>query len=294
MKKVFSKEVIIAVVTLVSLFILYTGVNYLKGINIFKPSNHYYVKINNVNELQISSPVYVNGFKVGLVNAIEYDFQNGEDILVLISLDKKMKIEAGSYAELKSGLTSGAYLNLILNKYVSSYAQPGDTLLGKADPGLMDKLAAEMIPQVEAILPRLDSILVGIQTLVTHPALSQSLDHISATTASLEKSSKQLTYLLNKDVPQIIGNVDQITSDFAIVSSNLKTVDINSSLAKVDNAILNLDAFITKLNNKDSSLGLLMNDKSLYNHLDSTAINASELLYDLRKNPKRYVHFSIF
>jgi phospholipid/cholesterol/gamma-HCH transport system substrate-binding protein len=294
MKKYFTKEISIGIITIVSLALLYFGLNYLKGMNIFKPSNHYYVRLPNVNELQNSSPVYVNGFRVGIVNEINYNYQSNEKIIVQISLDKKMKVENGSYVELKSGLTSGAYLDLVLNKYVSSYCQVGDTIDGVTSVGLMDKISSEILPDIEKILPRLDSILMGVQRLVNHPALSQSLEQISATTAHLEKSTLQLNQLLSKDIPPILSNLTQTTSNFVAVSDRFKQLDLNSTLGKLDTAILDINQLTKQLNSTNNSMGLLLNDNSLYKYLDSTAINASRLLLDFKQNPKRYVHFSLF
>ena len=294
MKNYFNKEIIIALVTLISLGLLYFGLNYLKGANIFKPTNHYFVRMPNVSELQNSCPIFVNGFKVGIVSEINYDFQGNGDIVVQVSLDKKMKVQTGSYMEIKSGLTSGAYLNLILNNYVGSYYQVGDTIDGISEKGIMDKVSNDLLPQFESILPRLDSILSGIQFLVNHPALSQTFDHLSATTANLENSTHQLNLLLSRDIPPIMANLNQVSSDFIAVSSQLKQMDLNATMRLVDNALQNLEQMTLQLNNKDNSLGLLMNDRSIYDHLDSTFVNASNLLLDLKQNPKRYVHFSIF
>jgi len=293
MKKIFTKEVSAGIITLASLVILYFGFNYLKGINLLKPTNHYYIRMNNVNELQKSSPVYINGFRIGLVNDIEFDYDKGE-IIALVSLDKKMRIEKGSYFKLNSGLTSGAYLDLFLNQYVSEFHQVGDTLDGIAEPGMMEKLSGNLLPQIENLLPRLDSILWGVQTLLTHPALHQSLDHISATAYELEKSSANLNILLSKDVPSILKNINQASEDLTVISHNFKQLDFNSTLTTVERTLASIDQMAARLNSKDNSLGLLLNDRSLYNNLDSTAINASNLLRDLKENPKRYVHFSIF
>ncbi|MDR0412837.1 MAG: MlaD family protein [Dysgonamonadaceae bacterium] len=296
MKKIFNKEVTIALVTIASLFILYFGLNYMKGINLFKPANHYYVAMPNVSELQKSSPVFIDGFKVGLVNSIQYKFDDSSrnHILVLISLDEEVKLKTGSYVELKSGLTSGAYLNLMVNREAATYCQVGDTIEGITPVGLMDKLSAELLPQIEHLLPRLDSILSGIQSLVTHPALTQSLEHIEATTSNLQRSSGQLNQLLSKDVPVIVSNLNKVSSDFTVVSEHLKGLDLQATFAKVDNVMQNIDQMSRQLNNKDNSLGLLLNDRALYNHLDSTARNASELLRDIKEHPKNYVRFSLF
>ena len=294
MKKYFSKEITIGIVTLISLGLLYFGVNYLKGANIFKPANLYYVRMPNVSELQNSSPVYVDGFRVGIVSAMTYEFEDKGGIIVQISLDKKMKVETGSIVEIKTGLTSGAYLSLKLNKYVSTYYQAGDTIDGIYEKGIMDKVSESLLPQVETIIPRLDSILQSIQLLVSHPALSQSLNQLSATTANLELSTRQLNLLMTKDIPPIMANLNQVSSDFSAVSSQLKQMDLNATLNHVDNTLQNFEKLTLQLNSKDNSLGLLLNDRSVYDHLDSTFFNASNLLLDLKENPKRYVHFSLF
>jgi len=294
MKKYFSKEVVIGLITLISLGLLYFGLNYLKGANIFKPANLYYVRMPDVSDLQNSSPVYVNGFKVGIVTDISYDFQTKKYIIVQVSLDKKMRIETDSHAEIKSGLTSGAYLDLVLNKYVSTYYQVGDTIDGVSEKGIMDRISDNLLPQFEAMLPRLDSILQGIQLLVNNPALSQSLGHISATTASLEQSARLLNVLLSDSIPPIVSHLNQITSDFTGVSSQLRQADMKATLDHVENTFQNLEQLTTQLKSKDNSLGLLLNDRSLYDHLDSTIANASNLFLDVKMNPKRYINISVF
>lgn len=294
MKRIFTKEVLVALITIASLFILYAGLNYLKGINVFKSTNHYLVRMQNVSELQNSSPVFINGFRVGLVSMIEYEYNNPGNVLVQINLDKKMRVETGSYVKLRTGLTSGGFLELVPNHYVSTYCEPGDTLSGISEPGMMDRISADLLPQVENILPRLDTILMGIQTIVNHPALSASLNHISASTANLEKSSRRLDMLLNEDIPPVMENVGKITSDFAVVSGNLRQLDLNPVLGSVESTLRNIDQLALRLNSNDNSLGLLLNDKSLYSNMDSVAVNLSRLLIDVRQTPKRYVHFSLF
>jgi len=294
MKKYINKEIIIGLVTLISLGLLYFGLNYLKGTNIFKPTNHYYVRMPDVSELQNACPVYVSGFRVGIVSSIDYDFQDTGNIIVQISLDKKMRVQTDSHVEIKTGLTSGAYLNLMLNKYVSTYYQVGDTIDGLYEKGIMDKVSDHLLPQIESILPRIDSILQGLQYLVSHPALSRSLEQLSATTLNLENSTRQLNLLLSKDIPPIMANLNQVSSDFTAIGLQLKQIDLNATMHQVDKTLQNFEQMAMQFNNKDNSLGLLLNDRSVYDHLDTTFVNASNLLLDLRLNPKRYVHFSLF
>ena len=294
MKKGLSNEAKIGLVTIIGLFLLYFGLNFLKGINVFKPTNSYYVKFKQVTELQKSAPVYVDGFKVGLVEDIVYNYQTNDEILVLLNLDKSMKVETGTYVKITTGLTTGASLNLILNKYVNSYYSPGDTLEGRNMPGLMDVVSDEIIPQVTDILPRIDSILVGLEKLVSHPALVKSLDHIEQSMYNLSSSTKQLDRMMSKDLPQIMSNFNTVSSDFTEVSGRLKNIDLEATMRSVDSAIKNLDKMTLQMNSKDNSMGLLLNDTQLYDNLNKTAFNASNLLLDLKENPKRYVHFSIW
>ena len=294
MKKIFSKEMMIGLVTAITMVILYVGINYLKGINVFKPINHYFVRMPNVSDLHQSSPVYIDGFKIGVVNAVDFQYNGSNSITVEVNLDKQMRVQTGSYFDLKSGFTSGAYLDLHLNKYVETYYEVGDTIDGVSEPGLMDRAAGTILPQIETILPRLDSILQGLQVIVNNPAIVQSLEHISASTATLESSSKQLNQILSTDLHPILTNLNQTSSDLAVFSGKVKQLDLDLTMNKVNSTLQNIDQLSKQLNDKNNSMGLLLNDRSLYDHLDSTASNASQLLLDLRLNPKRYVHFSVF
>ena len=294
MKMKFSKEATIGVVSIISLVLLYIGVNYLKGINLFRPANHYYVACSNVKDVTISSPVFVEGFKVGLVRSISYDYSTTGKILVEISLEESMRINKGSYISLEKTLLSGGELHIHLNKYVDEYLKSGDTIEGRSPEDMMASVQEKMLPQIIDLLPKLDSILYSLQILVSHPALSQSLDHIEKTTASLEISSRRLKQLLGNDVPVIASNLKTTTDNFAALSEEMKNLNLKGSIQSLNLTIDNLGQTTMKLNAKDNSLGLLLNDTLLYNNLNETVVNASNLLIDLKQNPKRYVRFSLF
>lgn len=294
MKSVFTKEAKIGLVSIISLALLYFGINYLKGINLFQPTNYYFIAFKNVKDVTVSSPVYVEGFKVGLVRDIVYDYDSVDKITVEVSLDKDMRISQGSYITIVNNFLSGAELHIHLNKYSKEYLKPGATLEGRMSDDMMQSIQQKILPQVEVMLPKIDSILGGLQTLVNHPALAQSLDHIEKTTGMLETSTRQLNQMLNRDVPGIMSNLQTMTANFSEVSSNLKSLDLASTVHSINATLDNLKLTTDKLNSKDNSIGLLLNDKTLYDNLNSTTENASKLLLDLRENPKRYVHFSVF
>jgi phospholipid/cholesterol/gamma-HCH transport system substrate-binding protein len=289
-----TKEMIIGFVVIISLILLYVGVNYLKGINLFQPVNHYYITCSNVKDVTISTPVYVDGFKVGLVRSIEYDYATTGKVTIEISLEKEMEITRGSYISIEKTLLSGAELHIHLNTYVSEPLKPGSTLEGRMPEDMMTAVQERILPQIADLIPALDSILYGLQVLVNHPALSQSLAHLEQTTAHLETSSRQLDRLLGKDVPVIAGNLKTTTDNFVQLSGELKNLNLTGSVNSLNATLNNLNATTTKLNSTDNSFGLLLNDTLIYRNLNLTLENASGLLIDLKQNPKRYVHFSLF
>lgn len=294
MKTVFTKEAKIGLVSIVSLALLYIGINYLKGVNLFKPVNHYYVAFSNVKGVTVSSPVFVEGFKVGLVREIAYDYDTTGKISVLVSLEDKMRINKGSYITVVNSFLGGAELHIHLNTFVDDYFHSGDTIEGRMESDMMTSVQENLLPSIEQMMPKLDSILGGLQTLVNHPALTQSLAHVEQTTASLEHSSRQLDQMLAKDVPVIVENLKGITANFESVSGQLKDLDLAGTMRTVNATLANLKLTTDKLNSADNSLGLLLNDRQLYDNLNGMMENASLLLLDLREHPKRYVHFSLF
>lgn len=294
MKNRFSKEVKIGLATIVSLLLLYIGVNYLKGINLFKPANYYYVACKNVKDINISSPVFVEGFKIGLVRSISYDYSTVDNIILEVSLDKGMKINKGSYISIESTLLSGSQLHVKLNKYVTEYYKAGDTLEGRLKEDMFTSVEQDILPKVADMMPKIDSILIGLQALINNPALMQSLANLEGTTKQLEASSIQLNALMRKDVPKIASDLQTTASNLSTFSNNLNKLELEQSIHTLNSSLGNIQTLTQKLNDKDNSLGLLLNDSSVYNNLNQTLENASGLLYDIKQNPKKYVRFSLF
>jgi len=297
MKLKFTKEMTIGIVTIIGLTFLYVGINYLKGINLFRPINHYYVACPNVKDVTVATPVYVEGFKVGLVRNIIYDYQTISDITVEINLEKSMRINKGSYVTIESTFLSGAELHIHLNKYLDEYLKPGSTIEGRKQDDVLETVQAQLLPGFIDLLPKLDSILYGLNVLLMNPALSNSLEHLNQTTANLELSSRKLNRLLGafeEDVPDITSNLKSTTHNLAGLSEELKNLNLTQSIQSFNSTLDNLQLTTAKLNSKDNSLGLLMNDTLLYNNLNRTVENASLLLIDLKANPKKYVRLSLF
>jgi phospholipid/cholesterol/gamma-HCH transport system substrate-binding protein len=294
MKKTLTKEAKIGITTIISLVLLYIGINFLKGIDLFNPSNYYYVVCTNVRDITISSPVFVEGFKVGLVRSVKYDYSTVDRITVEISLDKEMKVNRGSYVSIESSLLSGAQLNIKLNKHASEYFVPGDILEGRLQGGMAATVEESIVPYIVNMMPKIDSILSGLQTIVNSQELSRSLDNLEHATGQLEESSIRLNAFLKNDIPEISSNLKATSSNLSTFSNSLNNLELDKSLNYLNSALGNIDEMSLKLNSKDNSLGLLLNDTMLYNNFNRTIENASILLIDIRQNPKKYVKLSLF
>lgn len=289
-----KKEFTIGIAAIAALLILFIGINYLKGINMFKSESYYYVDYTNVNGLALSSPVYTNGFKVGLVRDIQYNFNKPGHIIVGIEMDENIKIPQGSKAELVTEMLGTVKMNLIMNYNEEKIIAPGDTIEGYANNGIMAKAEEELLPQMERMMPKLDSILSSLNKILADPALGNTIKNAEKLTASLSQTSNHLEKLMSNDIPTLTSNVTMITEDLKVISGNLKDIDYAETFNKIDQTLKNVYALTDKLNNKDNTIGLLLNDPELYNNLNATSANAASLLKDLQEHPKRYVHFSLF
>ncbi|NLI37360.1 MAG: MCE family protein [Bacteroidales bacterium] len=293
MKQLTSKEVKIGIVTIVALGVLIFGINYLKGVNIFKPSTYYYVKFKDVNGLAKSSPVFADGYRVGIVHDIVYDYNHPGNIDVEVELDKLMRVPKNTTAVIVSSLMGTLRLNLIIPREAAGFCAIGDTITGGLDSGMMETVQ-QLVPAVEKLLPKIDSILTSVNALVSDPSIRASLHSIQTTTSNLADASYGLKRLMNKDVPRLTKKMDMIGDNAIAITDHLKGIDFKSSMANIDSTLRDVKMITGKLNSKDNTMGLFLNDRALYDNLNSTFIGASSLLQDLKANPKRYVHFSLF
>lgn len=297
MKKMFSKEVKIGIGFVVALFLLYTGINFLKGINIFKPANSYTVVFDDVTGLTLSSPVILNGYQVGLVYSMELDQQEDNKVAVVLNLDKGVKITKGSKIKLDVSLMGSATVIIDKNPETQELYTSSDRIPGIRQLGMMESMSQTVLPQVGNLIPKIDSILSGVQLLVTNPALAQSLENVNVITSELTTASRQLNQMMtvmNKDIPKLANNMTTVSSDLAQVSGQFKTMDFQKSYQSIDSTLQNIQALTNKLNSKDNSVGLLMNDRQLYDSLVSTMGNASLLLKDVKENPSKYINVKVF
>lgn len=302
--KIFNREVKIALTAIVAIVLVYLLINFMKGINVFKSSNTYYVRFDNIAGLAVSNAVYANGYPVGIVRGIQYDYGNHERVVVAIELDKEMHMPRGTKAELVTSLMGGVTMSLMLGPNPTDNLAQGDTISGGLHEGAVEKVEA-LMPTIMDMLPKLDSIVTNIARLSADPALAQTLRNTAEITNNLRRTSAKLDAMVGRDLPQMMQNLNKTSRNVERLSNNLAAInlqetmnEVNASLAEVKQFSANINAMTydlnSKLNSRDNTFGLLLNDRKLYDNLNRTVSSADSLLINVKAHPKRYVHFSIF
>lgn len=289
-----SREVKIGLTGIVALVVLFIIINFLQGSSLFTTQDTYYINFRNAKALAKSSPVYADGYNVGIVSNIHYDYDHpGSGVIVEIAVEHGMRVPAGTVAVLDEAMLGGCTLNLLMgNSPVERFA-PGDTLPSEANNGLMSR-AAELLPKLEQTMAKVDTLLTTLNTVASDPNIQAILANANELTANLGQTSRSLNQLLEKDVPAMTTTFNQAGQNVVALTDSLRQLNLAATLAKVNGVVSNVDQMTARLNSKDNNVGLLLNDTTLYGNLNRTTLDAARLLEDLKAHPKRYVHFSVF
>ena len=290
MRTKLSRNALIGLTFIASLVMIYFGINFLKGINVLKKQNQYYALFDDVSKLLISSPIYVKGYQIGLINKIEMVGENPMRFVVGVNLAEDIRIPKGSHLEYGLDLFGASTVNLVMAPS-DVYLQRGDTLIGGKEAGLMEGVAAVM-PKTDAILLRVDSLLYSLHKIVANPTWEQSVEGIGSTVKELNNSSVSLNRMigsLERELPEISRNLTSVSTDLKKVSNELSQMDMVSTFASIDETVNSLKLLTAKINRDDNSLGLLLNDTKLHDSLNVTINTATKLLEDIRQNPDRYL-----
>ncbi|NLX67073.1 MAG: MCE family protein [Bacteroidales bacterium] len=290
MKTKVRRNALIGLAFIASLVMIYFGINFLKGVNVLKKQNQYYALFDDVSSLLISSPIYVKGFQIGLINKIEMVSENPMRFSVGVNLTEDIRITKGSHLEYGSDLFGASTVNLIMAQS-DLFLEKGDTLVGRKGLELMDGMTS-LMPKADSILLRVDSLIYSLHKIVANPAWEQSINGINSTVSQLNGSSASLNRIigsLEKELPEIGRNLSSVSADLKEVSRELNEMDLESTFQTIDATINNLKSITTKMNSDDNSLGLLLNDTKLHDSLNVTIDSATKLLEDIRQNPDRYL-----
>ena len=289
-----SREVKIGVVVVIAIGMLYFGLNYLKGINIFQPTTYFYAQYDRVDGIVPTTPVMINGYQVGHVSEIIFDYTKEAPITLQITVDENLVVPQGTIAEVyDTGLMGDKAIQLKLGKS-KELMQPGDTLKTSIQGGLMDAVSTALLEPIEAMIPELDSTLTAVKEIVQSQRIQEIMANTANATNNLQNASARLDSMMVNDIQVAIKDIKNIAANFSNVSNEINAVQWDSTLHSIETVIANLEMVSNQIKSNNNTLGALLNDKELYQNLDSTVQSANALLIDLKENPKRYVHFSVF
>jgi len=286
-------EVKIGLTGVIALVALYLGINFLKGVNLFKSNEVYYITFSNTKGLAKSSAVYADGYKVGIVSDISYDYNHPGEVVVEISAEKGLRIPKGSSAQLDEAILGGCTLNMLLATNLTEAYHPGDTIKGNDVSGLMAKVGG-MVPQLEQVVAKVDTLVATLNLLLSNPNLPLIIQNAELVTENLNKSTEQLNILLRNDIPKMTGTFTQAGENVAQLTDKMNQLDLQATLDSVNVTISSVHAMMEQIQNPNGTLGKLMSDPSVYDNLNHTVQSADSLVTDLKAHPKRYVHFSVF
>lgn len=304
-----SNETKIGALAAVSITILILGFNYLKGKNLVVNSTKVYAVFGKVNGLAVSNPVFVNGLEIGKVSDITEKNRTLDSIVITIKITKDVDIPRNSVALIDKDLLGTTTMNIRMGAG-DGYLENGDTLRTMTQLGLVDDVKSALNPtliNVNGALQSLDSLLEVIGTYFdpnTKNNFQQIIANLNSSTANLNRLLNAQTGALAQSMNNLnsfTGNLSKNNDKISTTLDNLEKTTAKLSNAKIEELIQNLDNTSTSLNDaikkmdsKNGTLGMLLNDKSLYNNLNSTSYKLNILLDDLRTNPKRYINVSVF
>ncbi len=301
-----SKELKTGIIAVIIIGISIWGFNFLKGQNLLDSgSRTFKVEYARIGGLSKSSTVTINGLKVGKVDNIEFDtsVEKRGHLLVTFIIDNDFEFSKRSIVKIYSpNPLSGSNLAIIPN-YEGDIAMSGDLLQGEMEESLFTSIGERLNPlqqKIESVIVRTDSLFGGLNKVLNDSTISginTSIANLSATIVDIRKTIEAVNSMVSDNQENLkitIENTRNITANFSKVSENINAVDFKKIIDKADEAVGNFNEMSKKINAGEGTLGQLLNDKRMYDNLEAATGELEQLLRDIKLNPKRYIHFSVF
>jgi len=315
--KKYSNEIKIGIIVTIALLLLIWGINYLKGVSLLKNERTFYAVYSNVGGLNKANPINVNGLGVGQVQNVEFMKNSNGKLLVTFLISNDIAIPRNSIAKIVSADLMGSKSIELKLGDAAALAVDGDTLISDTQLSLSEEVNKQVAPikvKAEALMSSLDSVMNVIHAIFNEKAradLSSSIEKISLALSSLEHASLGIDTIVSSEK----GRLENIFSNIESISKNIKNnndrisqalgniADITDTLAKarlsetikhINDAVTQVSTIVETINQGKGSLGLLVNNDSLYNNLNASSKDLDFLIKDMKENPNRYVHFSVF
>lgn len=294
-----SKEIKTGILVTSAILIFFAGFYYLKGSNIFSSQNKYYCYFEDIQGLQVSAIVQIRGMNVGRVASIKL-MNNDKRVQVVIEVEKSIKLPKGTIAVLASAdLISGTkVINLSLGDS-NETVESGATLQTQAEKNLLDSISDDVTPVIESakvVMTELDSIITGVSDVISAKnklAINKSLESIQAATGDIAVLSQKLRSQ-SDHIQNIIANSDKITKDLSKTTDELSKAPIKKTLDEMQMTVNEMQGIVKKINEGQGSLGMMVNDKALYNNINASLKSLDQLMTDLKSHPARYINVTIF
>ena len=306
MKKI-SNEIKVGSIALLTIIVFVWLFNFLKGKDLFKNTAFYYTVYDEVGGLAESSPVEVNGYKVGIVQSIDFIDEVSGKLLVEFSVDKDFKLPKNTVAEIVPvSLLGGMKVQFVYGNGPGTYTE-GDTIPGRLATSLIDEVESEILPvrdKIASLIVVLDSVISSMDDPDFKENLTGIFSNLNKTTASIDRvigsKEKELAATLdniNKFTQMLSDNSIKMSKTFSNLESitdTLAAADISASAAKLKASLENAASLMDNLNKGKGSAGQFLTNDTLYTNLTNSLESLNALLKDMKANPKRYVHFSVF
>jgi len=298
-----SRQVKTGILVIAGILLFIFGYNFLKNSSIFETDRIFYVKYDNVAGLAQSAPVTINGLTVGQVQSIDFENVSG-GLIVTFSVEKDFDFSKNSKVQIySSGFIGGNNLGIIPANDGGSVAKSRDTLSGDIQAGMIDGIMEKFVPLEKSLgstLGRLDTVLVGVSEILdekTKENLRASISSLNQTMASFNGVSRDMKSILNTNKEKLnstMANLDKTAENFAKLSDSLAQIETGALVRNMEATIEKLNNIAEGIENGEGSVGKLLKDEKLYDNLTGASKQMEQLLEDMKLNPKRYVHFSLF
>ncbi|MET2985253.1 MlaD family protein [Aureibaculum conchae] len=297
-----SRELKTGIIAVLTIAVFIWGFNFIKGSNLFESGRNFYVEYENVQGLSVSAPVTINGLKVGVVNKIFFHPKKVGVLVVNFSLENDFKFTKNSIAEIYSpDFISGKSIK-ILPAFDGNNAVSGDTLNGKIEMGILGAINDQIAPlqsKVTSFLTNTDTLLVGFNAIFdqkTQGNLREAIASLNTTLSTFKSASKSLNSMLaeNGKVDSILTNATTASHNLVSLTDSLNQSQIKQTVQRLQGTIDKFNGILATIEEGDGTIGKLLKDEGLYDNLEAASKEMEELLYELKVNPKRFVHFSLF
>jgi phospholipid/cholesterol/gamma-HCH transport system substrate-binding protein len=297
-----SNEIKIGLMAIVAIALLIFGYNYLKGKNLLEDSRTFYSVYDQVEGLNASSAVTINGLQVGSVSKI--DIREDAKLVVTMNIKNDYPFSKSSVAEIYGGdLIGGKSVAIVPNFKDKTMAEPGDTLKGKIEVGLLELVNDQLSPlqkKIEDGVSSVDTLLNSINYIMdekTNNSLKNSILKFNNTIDQLSSTSEEINKLIKTNSDEFtntMNNLSEMSGKFNSISDSLSKIEFNKIVKDLETSLAQVKSITSKIDRGEGSLGKLINDENMYTNLENATKQMEELLQDMKLNPKRYVHFSVF